>query len=471
MKFRLLNHLKVPTFLQPNDFLVKLDLSQAYFHVPIKPHHRRFLSILYKDQILQWTCPPFGLASASLAFSRLSNWVASRLREMGIRIIVYLDDFLLTYQDPVILKGQAEKAIAFLMNLGKTQQHSGLFIPGQAFSRLEAIKEIGSPNFSKVGHSRDRPLCIEAFQDSEIICLERHDGSRSRFYGCVQSSLEFQSCLDFPTASLDPQSPLPPQLRSGDLHFGGAMMREGLLETRSEEQSHSSSHPDSQCKSPPVGKPDGQASPAISQNIFGGMENTWWASTTKNWPEEVRSLLERAWRRSTLKTYSSPWKQWLAWCARIKSNPVQPEVGVLAQYLTFLFRVKRFAPASIRVYESVIVSLVVLVRGEALAASSLVRHMVKAIVVSYSSSMGPAKVIWDVSLLISWLKTEALDETSLYQVSRRLSLLLLLASGRRIHDLTLLRMDNEHMTRGDGYVCFWPTFGSKTDRDSHRQSG
>nr|CAH7749780.1 unnamed protein product [Callosobruchus chinensis] len=117
-KFRLLNHLKVPTFLQPNDFLVKLDLSQAYFHVPMQPRHRRFLSIVYKDQILQWTCLPFGLASAPLAFARLSNWVASRLRDMGLRIIVYLDDFLLAHQDPVILQEQAEQAITFLMNLG-----------------------------------------------------------------------------------------------------------------------------------------------------------------------------------------------------------------------------------------------------------------------------------------------------------------------------------------------------------------
>nr|CAH7718718.1 unnamed protein product [Callosobruchus chinensis] len=623
-KFRLLNHLKVPTFLQPNDFLVKLDLSQAYFHVPMQPRHRRFLSIVYKDQILQWTCLPFGLASAPLAFARLSNWVASRLRDMGLKIIVYLDDFLLAHQDPVILQEQAEQAITFLMNLGPSleygkkygsastpqaegsearssevvvksflelgdrkkdsrkieemrwwlkhlgassgifprspdifmswdasekgwgaqigdkflsglwtreqlqwhisvkelmaislslqlsadtlmgktvvvqsdsrtvvsyirkqggtrsrlltsvvdaQQHRGLFIPGQGIGGLETIRPIGSPDFPKVGHSRDRPVCVKGFQGSKSICLKRHDKPRSSVYGCVQSPLEFQPCLDFSPASSGTESPLSPQLRSGDLHFGGAEMGEGLLETRSEEQSYGSTHSNLQCKSPPAGKSDGQASPAISQNIFGGMENTWWASATKDWPQEDRSLLEKAWRRSTLRTYSSPWKQWLVWYAKIKSDPMKPEAGVLAQYLSFLFRVKRFAPTTIRVHKSVIVSLVDPVRGDVLAASSLVRHMVKAIEVSCSSSMGPAKVIWDVNLLISWLKNEVLDESSLYQVSRRLSLILLLASGRRIHDLTLLRIDSGYMTLRDGYVCFWPSFGSKTDRNSHRQSG
>lgn len=79
--------------------------------------------------------------------------------------------------------------------------------------------------------------------------------------------------------------------------------------------------------------------------------------------------------------------------------------------------------------------------------------------------------IWDVQSLIVWMRNEIVGEKSIFQVSRRLALILLLASGRRVHDLTLLRIDDDNMVLTKDFVCFWPEFGSKTDRASHRQSG
>lgn len=76
-KFKLINHQKIPLFLQKNDYLATIDLSQAYCHIPIARRHRRFLCFLYKGTVYQWTCLPFGLASAPQAFAQLSNWVAA----------------------------------------------------------------------------------------------------------------------------------------------------------------------------------------------------------------------------------------------------------------------------------------------------------------------------------------------------------------------------------------------------------
>uniref|UniRef100_A0A8D8VLQ8 Polyprotein P3 n=1 Tax=Cacopsylla melanoneura TaxID=428564 RepID=A0A8D8VLQ8_9HEMI len=117
-KFHLLNHFKVPDFLQKNDFLVKIDLSQAYFHVPIKTSHQRFLSVSYRSQLFCMTCLPFGLATAPQIFAKLSNWVAGYLRKQGIRVIVYLDDFLLANQDPSLLQSQTDFTLEKLRFLG-----------------------------------------------------------------------------------------------------------------------------------------------------------------------------------------------------------------------------------------------------------------------------------------------------------------------------------------------------------------
>uniref|UniRef100_A0A0A9YMB8 Putative enzymatic polyprotein n=1 Tax=Lygus hesperus TaxID=30085 RepID=A0A0A9YMB8_LYGHE len=117
-KFRLINHFRVPSFLQREDFLASIDLSQAYCHVPITPRHRRFLSFVYKDTVYQWTCLPFGLATAPQAFAQLTNWVASYLRNKGIRTIVYLDDFLFAHQDPSLLEEHLRYVTQLLLFLG-----------------------------------------------------------------------------------------------------------------------------------------------------------------------------------------------------------------------------------------------------------------------------------------------------------------------------------------------------------------
>lgn len=71
----------------------KIDISQAYFHIPIRESHRRYLAFSYENQLYQMTSLPFDLSSAPLAFSRVSKWIASMLRARGIRVLVYLDDF------------------------------------------------------------------------------------------------------------------------------------------------------------------------------------------------------------------------------------------------------------------------------------------------------------------------------------------------------------------------------------------
>ncbi|KOB71491.1 putative transposon Ty3-I Gag-Pol polyprotein [Operophtera brumata] len=114
---------RVPTLLQANDWVVKIDLTQAYFHLPIAQSHQRYLRVLYtpeatrRPELLQITCLPFGLSSSPKAFATVSNWV-THLRSKGLRIIVYLDDFLIAHQDRHMLQDQAAEAIRVLTLLG-----------------------------------------------------------------------------------------------------------------------------------------------------------------------------------------------------------------------------------------------------------------------------------------------------------------------------------------------------------------
>ena len=104
--------------LQPNDWMGKIDLKDAYFVIPIWENHQKFLRFLWKDSVMEFACLPFGLASAPRIFTKLMKPVVALLRRSAIRLIIYLDDILIMNQTPTGLQREMSTAIHLLENLG-----------------------------------------------------------------------------------------------------------------------------------------------------------------------------------------------------------------------------------------------------------------------------------------------------------------------------------------------------------------
>ncbi len=104
--------------LQPQDWLGKIDLKDAYFAVPIWQNHQKFLRFLWKGSLMEFACLPFGLASAPRVFTKLMKPVVALLRRSGIRLIIYLDDILFMNQTPTGLRRDISTALHLLENLG-----------------------------------------------------------------------------------------------------------------------------------------------------------------------------------------------------------------------------------------------------------------------------------------------------------------------------------------------------------------
>ena len=108
----------VKFLLKKGDWLVKLDLKDAYLLVPILPNHQKFLRFRWKRRHFQFRCLPFGLSSAPRVFTKIMKVVVAYLRERGIRLIIYLDDILIMCHSLIEAQQHRDLVIRLLESLG-----------------------------------------------------------------------------------------------------------------------------------------------------------------------------------------------------------------------------------------------------------------------------------------------------------------------------------------------------------------
>ncbi|PIO58674.1 reverse transcriptase [Teladorsagia circumcincta] len=106
--------------LERNDFMAKIDMKDAYFSVPIHSECRKYLAFCCGGKLFQFTALPFGLSSAPYVYTRLMRVIASQLRRRGIRLIVYLDDWLLIDKEKAPLVSKINLIILLFKKLGLT---------------------------------------------------------------------------------------------------------------------------------------------------------------------------------------------------------------------------------------------------------------------------------------------------------------------------------------------------------------
>ena len=76
------------------DWIISLDLEDAYLQVPVHPVSRKYLRFCLGDKVYQFQVLCFGLSSAPQVFTRVMAPVSSIMHRFGFRILRYLDDWL-----------------------------------------------------------------------------------------------------------------------------------------------------------------------------------------------------------------------------------------------------------------------------------------------------------------------------------------------------------------------------------------
>ena len=158
--------------LKPNDFMAKIDLKDAYFTVPIWKGHQKFLRFLWKGTQWEFACLPFGIASAPRVFTKILKPVIGLLRKQGIRLIIYLDDFLLmasteeTLSYHVTLTVTLLEMLGFVVNYQKSQLNPTQLIEFLGF-RINSITITISHPLDKVKGIRKE--CQKVLENPDIM--------------------------------------------------------------------------------------------------------------------------------------------------------------------------------------------------------------------------------------------------------------------------------------------------------------
>ncbi len=124
--FRMLTLKQILAQLRPGDF-----------HIQIAPHHRRFLRFAVKGQLYQYSVLPFGLALAPRTFSKCINVALSPLRASGMRILNYLDDWLILAQSRDTLISHIDSLLIHLESLGLcVNMQKSILAPSESITYL-----------------------------------------------------------------------------------------------------------------------------------------------------------------------------------------------------------------------------------------------------------------------------------------------------------------------------------------------
>ena len=93
-KFKMETQETIRTSLQQGEWVTSVDFRDAYFHIPIQEHSRKYLRFHVQGRTYQFKALPFGLSTAPMEFTVIAKEVKLMTTHKGIRIHQYLDNWL-----------------------------------------------------------------------------------------------------------------------------------------------------------------------------------------------------------------------------------------------------------------------------------------------------------------------------------------------------------------------------------------
>ena len=118
------------------DFLASLDLKDAYFQIPVHPSSRKLLRFTSEGMVYQFRALCFGLSTAPQVFTRVFTAVSAWSHSHGIRLLWYLDDWLVLASSEREAKQAVQSLLLLCRTLGVVINEKSDLVPSQTAKYL-----------------------------------------------------------------------------------------------------------------------------------------------------------------------------------------------------------------------------------------------------------------------------------------------------------------------------------------------
>ena len=124
---------------RPNVYFTKVDIRDAYYSVPIFDLHKKYLKFEHLDELFQFRVLPNGYCHGPRRFTKLLKPPLSILREEGVIIAPYFDDFLNMHRNEDTCFQNTGKIVDLFQTLGFVVHPS----PKSSLSPSQTIEFLG----------------------------------------------------------------------------------------------------------------------------------------------------------------------------------------------------------------------------------------------------------------------------------------------------------------------------------------
>ena len=143
--------------IRQGDWLISLDLQDAYLQVPVHPESRRYLRFTMGGVPYQFRVLCFGLTTAPQVFTRLMAPISVILHRYGIRILRYLDDWLILAESRTTGIQARDRLLQVCEELGlQVNCRKSSLIPSQDMTyldmQIQSVRFITNPTATWVGN-------------------------------------------------------------------------------------------------------------------------------------------------------------------------------------------------------------------------------------------------------------------------------------------------------------------------------